>query len=136
MPTDENRLMAQRAVAMMFKDPTFMRQRMALEDRAEHAIVCLPTDPYWEVVEESRRYPGWVIVFVVYPPPGGTGTARVEIREFLPRQAQHGDVEPDREMTVETAFEMLQKAEVMGIDLLRVRREFAPFAQQRRVLVS
>jgi hypothetical protein len=136
VPTDKDRLIAQRMVAMLFKSPTFVRERMATSDRAEHAIVCLPTDPYWEVVEKSRRYPGWVIVFVVYPPPGGTGQARVDIREFLPRQAQAGDIEPDREMTVGKAFDMLKQADAMGVDLLARNPEFGPFVRQRRVLVS
>jgi hypothetical protein len=127
--------MAQRMVAMLFKDPAFVRQRMAIPDRAEHAIVALPTDPYWDVVEKTRRHPGWVIVFVVHVPPGGTGEGRVDIREFLPRQAQPGDIEPDRTMTVAKAFDMLRQAEAAGIDLLALR-EFAPFAQQRPVVVT
>jgi hypothetical protein len=135
VPIDSDRLMAQRMVAMLFKDPTFIRQRMAIPDRAEHAIVALPTDLYWDVVEKARRYPGWVIVFVVYTPPSGTGEARVDIREFLPRQAQPGDIEPDRTMTVAKAFDMLRQAEAAGLDL-QALREFAPFTQQRPVLVT
>jgi hypothetical protein len=136
VPTDKDRLIAQRMVAMLFKSPKFIRQRMENADRAEYAIVCLPTDPYWEVVEKARRYPGWVIVFVVYAPPSGTGEAQVDIREFLPRQAETGDIEHNPEMTVGTAFDMLSRAEAMGIDVFKRNREFAPFAQQRRVLVS
>lgn len=124
--------MAQRMVAMLFKDPTFVRQRMAIPDRAEHAVVALPSDPYWEVVEKTRRHPGWVIVFVAHVPPGGTGEGRVDIREFLPRQARPGDIEPDRTMTVARAFDMLRQAEADGIDL-QALREFAPFAKQRLV---
>jgi hypothetical protein len=123
-------------VAMLFKSPKFIRQRMETADRAEYAIVCLPTDPYWEVVEKARRYPGWVIVFVVYAPPGGTGEAQVDIREFLPRQAEPGDIEHDPKMTVGAAFDMLSQAEAVGIDVLKRNPEFAPFAKQRRVLVS
>jgi hypothetical protein len=135
VPTDTERLMAQRMVAMLFKDPTFIRQRMAITDHAEHAIVALPTDPYWDVVEKTRRHPGWVIVFVAHVPSGGTGEGRVDIREFLPRQAQPGDIEPDSTMTVGKAFEMLHQAEAAGIDVLSLR-EFAPFTQQRLVAVT
>lgn len=135
MPSDTERLMAQRMVAMLFKDPTFVAQRKAIPDRAEHAIVALPSDPYWEVVEKTRRQPGWVIVFVAHIPPGGTGEGRVDIREFLPRQAQPGDSEPDRTLTVAKAFDMLRQAEADGVDLLTLR-EFASFAQQRPVVVT
>lgn len=132
MPVSVERLQAQRMVAMMFKDPGFVEQRKALPDRAEHAVVALPDDPYWEVVEKTRRHPGWVIVFVAHVPPGGTGEGRVDIREFLPRQARPDDIELDRTMTVATAFDMLRQAEAAGIDLQKLR-EFAPFAQQRLV---
>lgn len=127
--------MAQRMVAMLFKDPTFVQQRRAIPDRAEHAIVALPSDPYWEVVEKTRRHPGWVIVFVAYVLPGGTGEGRVDIREFLPRQAQLSDIEPDRTMTVARAFDMLRQAEAAGIELAALR-EFTPFAQQRPVVLT
>jgi len=132
---DSQRLTAQRMVAMLFKDPTFVQQRRAIPDRAEHAIVALPNDPYWEVVEKTRRHPGWVIVFVAHVPPGGTGEVRVDIREFLPRQARPGDIEPDRTMTVARAFEILRQAEAAGIDLAALR-EFAPFAKQRPVVLT
>lgn len=135
MPTDVERLMAQRMVAMMFKDPAFVRQRSAFPDRAEHAVVALPSDPYWEVVEKTRRHPGWVIVFVAHLPPGGTGEGRVDIREFLPRQGRPGDIEPDSTMTVARAFDMLRQAEAAGIDLATLR-EFAPFERQRTVVVT
>ncbi len=70
MPSDDvERLVAQRMVAMLFKDPAFVERRRAIRDRAEHAIVALPNDPYWEVVGKRRRHPGWVIVFVAHVPP-------------------------------------------------------------------
>ncbi|GJP27675.1 hypothetical protein NJB18091_04260 [Mycobacterium marinum] len=132
MPESEDRLIALRMLPMLFKDQQFASERAGKRDRAEHAVVCLPTDKYWDVVERTRRYPGWVIVFVVTPPPGGTGTANVDIREFLPRQAQPGDVEPDIELTIGQAMRMFQQAEAMGVDLLaRDTRVAGSFARQR-----
>ena len=93
---DEDRLVALRMLPMLLKDQQFVSERAQRPDRAEHAIVCLPTDKFWDVVEKTRRYPGWVIVFVVTAPRGGTGTANLYIREFLPRPAQPGDVAPIR----------------------------------------
>lgn len=124
--------MALRMLPMLFKDRQFTSQRAEKPDRAEYAVVCLPTDRYWDVVEKTRRYPGWVIVFVVTPPPGGEGTVNVDIREFLPRQAQPGDVSPDIELTIGEAMEMFQQAEARGIDLLaRDKRVAGSFASQR-----
>ncbi len=73
---------------------------------------------------------------MVYPPPSGTGQAHVDIREFLPRRAQPGDLVANRDMTVGDAFNMLAKAEASGVDLLKRDPEFAPFEQQRPVPVG
>lgn len=124
--------MALRMLPMLFKDRQFAHERAEKPDRADYAVVCLPTDKYWDVVEKTRRYPGWVIVFVLTPPPGGTGTANVDIREFLPRQAQPGDVTPDLDLTIGQAMKMFEQAEAMGIDLLaRDKRVAGSFARQR-----
>jgi hypothetical protein len=132
VPEDQDRLIALRMLPMLFKSQRFAQERAEKPDRAEHAVVCLPTDKYWDVVEKTRRYPGWVIVFVVTPPPGGTGTANVDIREFLPRQAQAGDAEPNTDLTIGQAMKMFQQAEAMGVDLLaRDKRVAGSFARQR-----
>ncbi len=132
MPEDEDRLIALRMLPMLFKDRQFALERAQKSDRAEYAVVCLPTDKYWDVVEKTRRYHGWVIVFVVTPPPGGNGTANVDIREFLPRQAQPGDAAPNTDLTIGQALKMFQQAEATGIDLLaRDKRVAGSFARQR-----
>jgi hypothetical protein len=134
---DEARLMALRMVPMMFKQPHFALERMQKRDAAKYAVVCLPTDRFSDVVEKTRRYPGWVIVFVVHAPPSGNGEARIDIREFLPRQPQPGDVEPDMNLTIGEAMEMFARADAAGIDLLQRNPEFAgSFKRQRSVPVG
>lgn len=132
MPEDQDRLVALRMLPKLFKDQQFAYERAQRPDRAEHAVVCLPADRYWDVVEETRRYPGWVIVFVVTPPPAGNGTAHVDIREFFPRQAQPGDAEHSSDLTIGKAMQMFREAEATGIDLLKRDSRFAgSFARQR-----
>ncbi|MGO9154604.1 hypothetical protein [Mycobacterium sp.] len=132
MAEDEDRLMALRMLPMLLKDQQFASERAQKPDRAEYAVVCLPNDKYWDIVQKTRRYPGWVIVFVVTPPPGGNGTANVDIREFFPRQAQPGDSEPNTDLTIGQAMQMFKQAEAAGVDLLaRDRRVAGSFARQR-----
>jgi hypothetical protein len=132
VPEDQDRLIALRMVPMLLKSEQFARERAEKSDRAEYAVVCLSKDKYWDVVEKTRRYPGWVIVFSVTPPPSGNGEANVDIREFLPRQAQQGDVTPDIDLTIGQAIQMLQQAEAKGIDLLARDPNFAgSFTRQR-----
>ncbi len=60
--------MALRMLPMLFKSHQFAQERAEKKDRPEYAVVCLPTDKWDDVFEKTRRYPGWVIVFVVTPP--------------------------------------------------------------------
>lgn len=132
MPEDQDRLIALRMLPMLFKSRQFVLERSQKPDPAKYAVICLPTDPYWDVVEKTRRYPGWVIVFVVTPPPGGNGEANVDIREFLPRQAQPDDVPGNPDMTIGEAMKLFQQADAMGVDLLERDPSFAgSFARQR-----
>ncbi|XTP37171.1 hypothetical protein ACORG1_13530 [Mycobacterium sp. TJFP1] len=132
MPRDEERLQALRIVPMLFKSEQFIRERADRPDRAEYAVVALSTDSYWDVVDQTRRYPGWVIVLSVTPPPGGSGEANIDIREFLPRQAQPDDAAGDPDLTIGQAMEMFKYAEQMGIDLHQEAPSVAgAFARQR-----
>lgn len=137
MPRDEARLMALRVVPMLFKDPQFIRERQEKADPAEYMVVALSTDSYWDVVEQTRRYPGWVIVLSVTPPPGGQGDANIDIREFLPRQAQSDDIPGDPDLTIGQAMHMFQQAEALGIDLVAEAPSVAgAFARQRAAVVG
>lgn len=134
MPEDQDRVTALRMLPALFKSQRFAQERAEKPDRAEYAVVCLPTDKYWDVVEKTRRYPGWVIVFVVTLTPDGTDQTHVniDIREFLPRQAQPGDAEPDTDLTIGQAMRMFAQAEARGVDLLaRDKRLAGSFARQR-----
>jgi hypothetical protein len=132
VPIDEDRLIALRMVPMLFKSQQFIRERQEKPDGAKYAVVALSTDSYWDVVDKTRRYPGWVIVLSVTPPPGGNGEANVDIREFLPRQAQSDDAERDPEVTIGQALAMFQRAEELGIDLQAREPSIAgAFARQR-----
>ena len=140
MATDaDKRLMAARTIPLLMRDPVFIKQRMQVADRSKYAVVALNTDLYWDVIEKTRRYPGWVIVFVFTPPPSdsATGEARTDIREVLPRQAQSDDPPPDQTMTVGEAFAMLAAAERDGVDLLARDNDFArSLARQHSVSVG
>lgn len=132
MPVDQERLIALRMVPMLMKSQQFASERAQKRDVAKYAVVSLSTDRFWDVVEQTRRYPGWVIVFSVTPPPGGNGEANVDIREFLPRQTQPGDVDHDPDLTIGAALQMFARAEASGVDLLERDPAFAgSFARQR-----
>jgi hypothetical protein len=130
----EMRRMAMRTLPTLFTNPNFIQQRRAYENAATSGVVALSTDLYWDVVEKTRRFAGWVVVFVADLPPSGTGRGGVQIREFLPRQEESGDPRTTPNMTIGEAFALLERAERAGIDIFKERNDISKsFAAQHPV---